>query len=151
MNYLQGYRLRRTLADVKADIPRVVVGQTGMWMRATFREELMHKLDVMYLHYQNWTDIADVLGCCQQFMVRLRQNLSTPSRAFMARLDTEYRVAWHQVEANIAANRRADEGSPQLTRWREKRKQHNVGYRNTKRAKRESGRSQRPTKKRTVS
>jgi hypothetical protein len=125
----------------------VVVGQTGVWMRATFREELLHKLDVMYLYFQNWIDVAKALGVGRKYVTKVRRDESSPGRKFMAKLDTEYRIAWHRVEANIAANRRADEGSPYLEAWRARRKHHNVGYHGTRRAKRKSGKSQRPTEK----
>lgn len=150
MNYLQGYKLRRTLTDVRSEQQQMLEGKSGIPMRPTFREDLLHKLDILYLHYQHWGDVAEALGRSQSFVCNLRADRTTAGRTFLAKLDTEYRVAWHRIDMNLRAGRRVDEGSPVLERFREKRKAHNVGYRNTRRAKRESGRSSRPTKSRAV-
>jgi len=144
MNYLQGYKLRRTLLAVKSEQRTLPTGESGLPMRPTFHEDLVHKLDVMFLHHQAWGEVAAVLGCSQACLTHLRNGRTTAGRKLLAKLDTEYRIVWHQINLNLRAGRRVDEGSPRLEKWRAKRKDQNVGYHGTRRAKRESGRSSRP-------
>jgi len=122
MSSLQGYKLKLKLLDLRAQEERLPSGDGGIGipMRPAFRDDLLHKLNVLYLHFQKWEDVCAELKVTDGFVHGLRVNKTTPGRAFLARLDNLYRVIWLAVDANVKKGKRVDEGAPRLLKWRER-------------------------------
>jgi len=122
-NFVQGPKAKVWLADLRKESAALVaVDPCRLWILPDTVPAVLHKWRVIYAYYQHWGDVQAATGVLVSKVDRMRRGTHTLSRGSLEKIDAEYRLCVARISLNIAENRRIDEGSPALLRWRQKRR-----------------------------